>query len=74
MVLYGDQPADTSVDLAAAVDQLVSGSSLREVKFAGFFEGNYTIAVGVSDKLPFRALRDAEGTTTKVIIDIAHKG
>lgn len=54
--------------------QQVSGwQALREVRFAGFFEGQSTIAVGVREQLPFRAFTLVEGGVRKVIVDIAHR-
>ncbi|WP_157361882.1 AMIN-like domain-containing (lipo)protein [Haloechinothrix halophila] len=49
--------------------------TLREVRFAGFFEGQSTIALGVRENLPFRAftLVDADAGISKLVVDIAHK-
>lgn len=53
--------------------QLSGWKALREVRFAGFFEGQSTIAVGVREQLPFRAFTLVEGGVRKVIVDIAHQ-
>lgn len=48
--------------------------TVREVRFAGFFEGQSTIALGVRENLPFRAftLVDADAGVSKLVVDIAH--
>lgn len=55
--------------------QLTGWRTLREVRFAGFFEGQSTTAIGVRAKLPFRAFTtvDAANKARKVVVDIAHK-
>lgn len=45
--------------------------ALREVKFAGSFEGQVTFAVGVSAKLPFFVSTWQDGQVLHVILDIA---
>jgi hypothetical protein len=46
--------------------------SLRAVTFAGSFEGQTTIAVGVRERLPFRVLVTSERGYRHVVVDIAH--
>lgn len=61
-LLYGD-------------DQLIGLTNLRAVRFAGFFEGQATFAIGLRDEVPFRAfiaLDDEDGHRT-LIVDIAHE-
>jgi len=55
-------------------EQLTGWSSLRAVRFAGSFEGQSTLAVGVREKLPFRAFTQLDETdqVRKLVIDIAH--
>ncbi|GAA5112529.1 AMIN-like domain-containing (lipo)protein [Haloechinothrix salitolerans] len=55
-------------------DELRDWRTLREVRFAGFFEGQSTIALGVRENLPFRAftLVDADAGISKLVVDIAH--
>lgn len=55
--------------------QLSGFQALREVRFAGFFEGQSTTAVGVRVKLPFRAytVMDNAAQVRKVVVDIAHQ-
>lgn len=54
--------------------QLAGWSSLRAVRFAGFFEGQCTFAVGVRDALPFRVFTvlDAANQVRHVVLDIGH--
>jgi hypothetical protein len=46
--------------------------SLRAVRFAGSFEGQSTIAVGVDAERPFRVWIMKTGTARHVVVDIAH--
>jgi hypothetical protein len=51
----------------------VSGwSSLRAVRFAGSFEGQTTVAVGVRERRPFRVWVRSEQGYKHVVLDIAH--
>lgn len=54
--------------------QLAGWSSLRAVRFAGTFEGQSTLALGVSERLPFRAFTqpDESNQHQRLVIDIAH--
>jgi hypothetical protein len=54
--------------------QLAGWRSLREVRHANYFEGQSTLAVGVRQRLPFRAyaLADAPNHVMRVVLDIAH--
>jgi hypothetical protein len=53
--------------------QLAGWRSLRQVRYAGSFEGQTTIAVGVRARVPFRAftLLDSQDHITRVVLDIA---
>ena len=53
--------------------QFAGWSSLREVRYAGSFEGQTTIAVGVRARVPFRAFTvlDRSGHYRSVVLDIA---
>ncbi len=55
--------------------QLAGWESLRAVRFAGYFEGQSTLGVGVSEKLPFRVFTQLDTTDQirRVVIDIAHE-
>lgn len=56
-------------------EELRDWRALREVRFAGFFEGQSTIALGVREHLPFRAftLVDTDAGISKLVVDVAHK-
>lgn len=70
----GEPPARVG-DRLYTTAQLTGWKALREVRYAGFFEGQSTIAVGVRAKLPFRAYTVLDTTTKvrKVVVDIAHR-
>jgi len=53
----------------------VSGfMTFRSVVFAGSFEGQTTIGLGVRARLPFRVfMLPGPGTHTRVVVDVAHK-
>jgi hypothetical protein len=53
--------------------QLADWSSLREVRYAGSFEGQTTIAVGVRTRVPFRVFTvlDRSGDYRSVVLDLA---
>jgi hypothetical protein len=53
--------------------QLAGWSSLREVRYAGSFEGQTTIAVGVRARVPFRVFTvlDRSGDYRSVVLDLA---
>jgi hypothetical protein len=73
----GHQPwrtPDQVGDDLVTTDQVAGWPVLREVTFAGSFEGQATFAVGVDRQLPFRAgAYEADGFT-HVYVDIAHAG
>ena len=63
---------------AANWNELVNVSgyrTFRQVAWAGTFEGQTTIGIGVRARLPMRAfvLRGADGTGHRVIVDVAHR-
>ncbi|MGH3449201.1 MAG: AMIN-like domain-containing (lipo)protein [Haloechinothrix sp.] len=62
-------------DYFSTAAQLAGWQSLKAVRFAGFFEGQSTTALGVRTELPFRAYSvvDSAAHTRKVIVDIAHQ-
>jgi hypothetical protein len=53
--------------------QLAGWSSLREVRYAGSFEGQTTIAVGVRARVPFHVFTvlDSGGDYRSVVLDVA---
>jgi len=61
-------------DYLYAPAQLGGWATLRAVRFAGFFEGQCTFAVGVRARLPFRVLTqlDTVNQIRQVVLDIAH--
>ena len=71
----GHQPG-TSVPVAGhdfvSPRRVAAWSSLRQVAFAGSFEGQTTFAVGVRGRLPFRVLVTGDRSYRHVIVDIAH--
>lgn len=51
-----------------------SYTTFRQVRWAGSFEGQSTIALGVRARLPFRVLvLDGPGDHTRLVIDVAHR-
>lgn len=73
----GHQPGTTFADLGDHLHtptQLTGWRSLRAVRFAGYFEGQSTLALGVSRKLPFRVTTQLDRTDQirRIVIDIAH--
>jgi hypothetical protein len=50
-------------------------STFRQVAWAGSFEGQTTLGVGVRARLPFRVLvlPATSGNDTRVVIDVAHR-
>ena len=53
----------------------VSGwSTFRQVAFAGSFEGQSTVGLGVRARLPFRAyVLDGPGGGARLVVDVAHR-
>ena len=58
-------------DLVAA-SQLSGWNALRDVVFAGTFEGQSTLAVGIHEKRAFRVWTLESADRQRVILDIAH--
>ena len=48
-------------------------STFRQVVWAGTFEGYTSVGVGVRARLPFRVFTLNDGTTSRVVIDVAHR-
>jgi hypothetical protein len=62
------QPADK-----AQLLPLAGYRTLRQVAWAGSFEGQTTLGVGVRARLPFRVLAlDGPGKGSRLVIDVAH--
>jgi hypothetical protein len=71
----GHQPGRVLARLGDALvtaDQVAGWRALREVAFAGSFEGQTTFAVGVDGRLPFRAGSFEADGYTHVYVDVAH--
>lgn len=47
--------------------------TLRQVASAGSFEGQTTFGVGVRARLPFRVFKIDDGSTSRLVIDVAHR-
>lgn len=48
--------------------------TFRQVAYAGSFEGNTTIALGVRARLPFRVfILDGPGSRSRLVVDVAHR-
>lgn len=48
-------------------------STFRQVAYAGSFEGQTTIGLGVRARLPFRTfILDGPGTGSRLVVDVAH--
>jgi hypothetical protein len=48
--------------------------TFRDVAFAGSFEGNTTVGLGVRARLPFRAFTlDGPGSGSRLVVDVAHR-
>lgn len=65
------QPPAVGDDLVSPA-RLAGWSSLRGVKFAGSFEGQTTLAVGVRTNLPFRVLVTADSSYRHIVVDVSH--
>jgi len=64
-------PQAVGQDMVAPV-KLAGWASLTQVAFAGSFEGQTTVAVGVRDRRPFRVWISSERHYRHVVLDIAH--
>ena len=73
----GHQPGKVlaqSGDYLYSPAQLTGWPTVRAVRFAGSFEGQCTFALGVRDRLPFRAFTvlDTVNQVRRIVVDIAH--
>jgi hypothetical protein len=53
--------------------QVTGWSTLRQVAYAGSFEGQTTFGVGVRARLPFRAFTIQDSTGSRLVVDVAHR-
>ena len=68
----GGQATYRPADKANLVD-VDDYRTLRQVAWAGSFEGQSTVGVGVRARLPFRVLvLDGPGDGARLVIDVAH--
>ncbi len=67
----GRKPPAVGADLVSPA-RVAGWSSLAQAKFAGSFEGQTTIALGVRAQLPFRVLVTGDAAYRHVIVDVAH--
>jgi hypothetical protein len=52
----------------------VSGfTTFRQVAYAGSFEGQTSLGLGVRARLPFRVFTIQDATTSRLVIDVAHR-
>jgi hypothetical protein len=65
------RPALRVGDSMLPAGALAGFPQLRAVAYAGSFEGQTTIAVGVRDRRPFRVFTLASGGYRRVVVDIA---
>jgi hypothetical protein len=66
-------PTYTPVDSAHLV-QVAGWRTFRQVAFAGDFEGQTTLGLGVRARLPFRVfVLTAPGRAPRTVIDVAHR-
>ncbi|QIM22789.1 hypothetical protein G7075_19335 [Phycicoccus sp. HDW14] len=57
-----------------AMPSVAGYPTVRQVRWAGSFEGYTTLALGVRARLPFRVftLRDSATNTSRLVVDVAH--
>ena len=58
-----------------AMPNVTGFTTFRQVKWAGSFEGQSTVALGVRARLPFRVftINDTATGTSRLVIDVAHQ-
>jgi hypothetical protein len=64
-------PARTGDDFYTP-EQLAGWGALREISFAGSFEGQSTIAIGVESELPFQVGSYDDEGYSHLVVDVAH--
>jgi hypothetical protein len=72
-------PADASTGAAGftpanprEVVNVAGFSTFRQVAWAGTFEGQTSLGLGVRARLPFRVFTLQDATTSRLVIDVAH--
>jgi hypothetical protein len=67
----GSRAPAVGEDLVAA-SRVAGWASVRQVSYAGSFEGQTTAAIGVRARLPFRVSVTGDGGYRHIVVDIAH--
>jgi hypothetical protein len=67
----GSRVAAVGEDLVAA-SRVAGWTSVRQVSYAGSFEGQTTTAIGVRARLPFRVFVTGDPGYRHIVVDIAH--
>lgn len=67
----GRRPPAVGADLVAP-SRVAGWPSVRQVTYAGSFEGQTTAAIGVRTRLPFRVSVTADRGSRHIVVDIAH--
>ena len=57
----------------AEVVNVTGYSTFRQVVWAGSFEGYTSLGLGVRARLPFRVFTIQDATTSRLVIDVAHR-
>jgi hypothetical protein len=57
----------------AEVVPVAGWTTFRQVRWDSSFEGYTSLGLGVRARLPFRVLTLTDGTTSRVVIDVAHR-
>jgi hypothetical protein len=68
----GHQPGRPAWTVGQLLVDHTGWKALKEVRFAGGFEGQTTFAVGVNGERPFRVLTVRDDAVRHVVVDIAH--
>lgn len=58
-----------------ALPSVAGSSTFRQIRWAGTFEGQSTLALGVRARLPFRVftLYDPAANRSRLVVDVAHR-
>jgi hypothetical protein len=75
---YDEDTGNPTIPVNRTGDVVIPGGgalrTLRQVKYAGTFEGQTTFGLGVRARLPFRVFRlPGPGNRTRVVVDVAHR-
>lgn len=71
---YQDGSATYSPPKPSQLVNVTGWSTFRQIAYAGSFEGQTTVGLGVRARLPFRVMvLDGPGDGARIVIDVAHK-